>query len=361
MEKGKLTDIYDWIRPPEIREYLRKNHVLSMTEKLHIIESGICSIEKKYETIRKLYDMETDPAERELAFGMLSLYDWMYEELSTDRSGQVFVYYDIGYCEPGDVRSNRTGGILEMFRTYGEVMEHLRENWDFSPEKCNGDAEEIYHQGMVEKWCIVEGRMQEVLGLELFEMDGKVCFQRIEPLIYINRHRKLWEEKGVLLPERILFRLMADRYHNLPLPFEKGDIVCLHPPEWRYPLYGVLTIDEYGSRYIHMYFIRNYRLDSIDLGFWEFGMQGISSIQWLHPVENVRIPKDDQVLVDIGRYIKENSTSFRDSFCIMEDVVMDSGMPETAPKVIDMKPRTMIELFAEARKRGGCSEKNEPT
>lgn len=103
------------------------------------------------------------------------------------------------------------------------------------------------------------------------------------------------------------------------------------------------------------------REHSIDLGFWEFGMQGISSIQWLHPVETVDIPKDDQVLVDIGRYIKENATSFRDSFCIMEDVVIDPVMPENAPKVIDMKPRIMIELFAEARKRGGYSEKYEQT
>ena len=183
MKKREITDIYDWIRPPEIREYLRKNHTFSMKEKLRMIESGVCSVERKYEAIKRLYDMEVAPAERQLASRMLVLYDWMFEKLSTDRPGQVFAYYDIGYCGAGDVRANRTGGVLGMFRTYGEVMEHLRENWDFAPEKCIGDAEQISHQGMLEKWCVIDGRMQEVLGIEIFEMDGKVCFQRMEPLI----------------------------------------------------------------------------------------------------------------------------------------------------------------------------------
>ena len=348
--KSVSGDLYDWIRPTEIREYLRANHPLNMKEKLRIIDCALCPIEKKQDMIRHLCDTETSPKERELALKMSALYGWMFCELKEDRPGQAYLLYETRLREPEEIRSLGESGACEIFHTYGEMIDGISAIYGrLTTEGCT-EAEQIYHLGEVEKWIPIDGKMHEQLCLELFAMDGCICFQRIEPLIYTLHFKKQWESSGIILSSNDIHQLLDDYYHKLPLPFKSGTVVCLEPPELRRPLYGVLTVDadQFSISYVHMYYLKNYRLAEIDLGFWYF--RGCSSIQWLRSASAEELSDEQSVLIDIGNYLKKNVTSTWDSaFCIMEEVALDLNNPNAAPKAMKTKPRTMDEMVAEAK------------
>lgn len=113
-----MNDIFSWILSPEIRDYLRTARPLTTVEKVEIIDSGYCSVEEKYATLTSLLRRAENEDDKALLTDTLRLYDWAFEELHSQRPGQVFIFQRA-------MMSNGPYDVKGVFRTYEELTECL--------------------------------------------------------------------------------------------------------------------------------------------------------------------------------------------------------------------------------------------
>ncbi len=93
----------------------------------------------------------------------------------------------------------------------------------------------------------------------------------------------------------------SDIRNPFPLPFKLGDLVCLDPPYWGEPLYGVLGIYDALGRYINMAYIKGFQLRWISLTYWNIDLtNGWPVIHWLHHAVPSELPAEQELLADLS-------------------------------------------------------------
>ena len=115
-----MNDSFSWILSPEIRDYLRTARPLTTVEKVEIIDSGYRSVEEKYAALTSLLRGTENEDGKTLLTDTLRLYDWAFEELHSQRPGQVFLFQ-------AAILSNGPYEVKGVFRTYEELTEYLKE------------------------------------------------------------------------------------------------------------------------------------------------------------------------------------------------------------------------------------------
>lgn len=303
MDNTVKTDIYDWIGSEDIREYLRASHVLSVYEKALIISGAYRSIEDKRKALREILEESKNERDRTLVLELLRLYDWAFETLYNDEPGQIFTFREAHNCEIG-TGDELHGGIDSMFRTFEELKEGMRKYKDICFTYGNYENCNIRREGEIEKWIPINGKMESVIGFELFYIEGKICFRRFNPWLLMLHSRSEEFIKQIGVSDDTLNIHNTNEVNPLPFPFKTGDLVKLDPPEWDKPLYGVIGVFDPSDRYIFMAYISGTQFETLELRYWDIGYDsGFTVIDWLHFAHPSELPKGQKLLSEISGYI----------------------------------------------------------
>lgn len=173
-----MGDIYSWVLSPEIRDYLRTARPLTTVEKVEIIDSGYHSVEEKYAALTSLLRGTGNEDDKALLTDTLRLYDWAFEELHSQRPGQVFLFQKA-------IMSNGPYNVQEVFRTYEELTEYLKED-EMSYQNYSLEYPyAVSFEGFVDKWAEIDGKMQCVLGLTIFWWMEKSSYRTVSSAIWM--------------------------------------------------------------------------------------------------------------------------------------------------------------------------------
>ena len=93
-EDQTKLNVYDWVLSPEIREHMRTARPLTIEEKADIIDGGCRSIVDKYAALTALLRKAKRGEDKALLADLLKLYGWAFEELHSQRPGQVFLFQE---------------------------------------------------------------------------------------------------------------------------------------------------------------------------------------------------------------------------------------------------------------------------
>jgi len=289
-----MLDIYDWILSPEIRDYLRENHRLSVQEKIEIICGGWHSVEEKYTALRELLGEAESDMDKEEIQSLCRLFEWVFEELRRKRPGQIFTYDEcssIRAVSLSDALSHRFCGVERMFRTYEEL-------WDY----CGTD---LYYEAYVEKWAVVNGEMKEIIGLHLCsDDDGRAFIKDFAPK-YLEYCVKMKGMEAMGISMDAMTDYHGDRKSRLPLPFQSGDLVRLDIPDTDFQIYGVLYIWESCERFMQMAYIEDCRLKHFNMAYRDIdSTPGWRVIDWMHPAQPSELPEGQELLVELSSYVR---------------------------------------------------------
>ena len=242
-------DVYDWVLSPEIREHMRTARPLTIEEKADIIDGGCRPIVDKYAALTALLREADREEDKAILTDLLKLYDWAFEELHSRRPEQVFIFQETWWKD--DPLDHDPCGVQGVFRTYEELTDYLKEYEGYYEDPPLGYPDGIDFRGYVEKWAEVDGKMQSVLGLNIFLVDGKIIIQDFDPWYLESVRKDGYKELGI--------RYEAERIHSygtglttFPLPFRSGDLVQVEVPSMARPRYGVVAVVEALGRYVHM-------------------------------------------------------------------------------------------------------------
>lgn len=283
-----MNDIFSWILSPEIRDYLRTARPLTTKEKVEIIDSGYRSVEEKYAALTSLLREAENEEDKALLTDTLRLYDWAFEELHSRRPGQVFILQRA-------ILSDGPYDIEGVFRTYEELTECLKEEemscQDYSLEYPCG----VRFEGFVGKWAEIDGKMQCVLGLDIFLVDGKIIIQDCVLSDLDDDLKNRYKGNKAV-------RLRWTGNTTIPLPFHTGDLVQVETPEMVRPQYGVVIVKEAAGRdrrCIRMAYIENYYIEHMDLSYKNFDYSSHwRVIDWTHPIQPADLPEKYGMLAE---------------------------------------------------------------
>lgn len=283
-----MTNIYDWILSPEIRGYIQKNHVLSLREKVRIVCGGCRSIEEKYRTLGLLSEEAESREDTAFIRSLLRLYEWAFEELLAEHAGQVFVLMEHRGRSLDDVLNAKFEGIEQIFRTYSELQDCLKEYGRLYRNQ--------FRTASIEKWGMADGKMRQSMELH-------ICADR--GYAFIDRFDMPWEQyKRMNVPFETRVIHTGDYRTAIPLPFQNGDFVKIDIPTLHEPVYGVLQIFDALGRYMHLSYMENDRLKKLDMSYQDIGtLSGWRVIDWTHPVQQSELPQGQELLLEISKQI----------------------------------------------------------
>ncbi len=155
-------DVCGWVLSPEIRDYMRTARPLTIKEKADIIDGGCRPIADKYDALTALLREAEREEDKALLADLLKLYGWAFEELHSQRPGQVFLFQERRWKDGPLDRG--PCGVDRIFRTYEELTDYLKEYEGYCQNFPPGYPDGIDLRGYVEKWAQVDGKMQSVWG-----------------------------------------------------------------------------------------------------------------------------------------------------------------------------------------------------
>ena len=297
-ENQTKPDVYDWVLSPEIREHMRTARPLTVEEKADIIDSGCRPIVDKYAALTALLREADREEDKAILTDLLKLYGWAFEELHSRRPEQVFIFQETWWKD--DPLDHDPCGVQGVFRTYEELTDYLKEYEGYYEDPPLGYPDGIDFRGYVEKWAEVDGKMQSVLGLNIFLVDGKIIIQDFDPWYLESVRKDGYKELGI--------RYEAERIHSygtglttFPIPFRSGDLVQVEVPSMARPRYGVVAVVEALGRYVHMAYIENDCLECMDLSYRYYDLtSGWRVIDWTRPVQPSDLPEGYGLLTELS-------------------------------------------------------------
>lgn len=251
---------------------------------MEIIDSGYRSVEEKYAALTSLLREAENEEDKALLTDTLRLYDWAFEELHSQRPGQVFIFQMA-------ILSNGPYDVQGVFRTYEELTEYLKKE-EMSCQDCSLEYPcGVRFEGFVDKWAEIDGRMQYILGLDIFLVDGKIIIQSCVLSDLKNRYK---DNKAA--------RLRWTGNTTIPLPFHTGDLVQVETPEMVWPQYGVVIVKEAAERdrrCIRMAYIEKYYIEHMDLSYKNFDYSSRwRVIDWTRPIQPADLPEEYGLLAE---------------------------------------------------------------
>ncbi len=283
-----MTDIYSWVLSPEIRDYLRTARPLTTVEKVEIIDSGYRPIVEKYAALTSLLRRAENEDDKALLTDTLKLYDWAFEELHSQRPGQVFLFQ-------AAIMSNGPYEVKRVFRTYEELAECLKEEEMSCQNYLLEYPYAVSFEGFVDKWAEIDGKMQCVLGMAIFWVDGKIIIQDCVLCDLDDDIKNRYKGNKAA-------RLRRTGNTTIPLPFHTGDLVQVKTPEMAWPQYGVVLVKEAAGcnrRCIRMAYIENYCIEHMDLSYKNFDYSSNwRVIDWTRPIQPADLPEEYGMLAE---------------------------------------------------------------
>lgn len=299
-------DVYDWVLSPEIREYLRANHIFSVREKADIVHSGCRPVEEKRAALEILLGEAENREDWELIHDLLRLYDWSLDEMRDPRPKQVYLFLERRGCARiGEMRcqNDSTGNVAGVFDTYDQLMAHLKRleaEWE-----CGDAPERVDWVAYAEKWAMVDGEMDVTLGLYVYVGKGQLFIQRFKPWYLEQAQWKEWlKTAGIPCEVEGMFRGHSAE-NTLPLPFRNGDLVRVDIPDLEEPVYGVLNIAQLEKdRYIYLLYREDHCLHELNMSYQQIDIfSGWRVIDWTHPAAPEELPAGQELLAELSDYL----------------------------------------------------------
>lgn len=291
-----MTDFYDWVGSPEIREFLRREYPLSVQEKLELVCGAQRPLEEKYAALSDLLEEAERAEDREAVERELRLLRLAFGELRRLRPGQFYLCEDV-YTTREVGKLDTTRGERVIFQTCEEVLDYLG-----SREKELSSHLEIYNVPMwfrvsVEKWAPGGGRLEKLLELDFYLTDGAF-------------HPTMLQILGEPCAEGLEPTDWRMAFLELPLPFQTGDLVRLDPPVWERPLYAVLDIEAPPvlNRYNQTLSYHYLQYGDPDWGIVNHVTLDMYSewrlIDWTHPADPSELPPGQKLLGEISGAVR---------------------------------------------------------
>jgi len=290
-----MTDFYDWVGSPEIREFLRREYPLSVHEKLELVCGAQRPLEDKYAALSDLLEEAERIEDRDAVEGELRALRWAFGELRRLRPGQIYIC-EFVYTEQdvGNLRPHGMDGIV--FQTCGEVLDHLEQ---VKKERAPLPDWTCFS---VEKWAPGSGGMEKLLGLDFYLTGGRFRPTMLRPL------GEPWDTRPELNRTCLINWRMA--HLEIPLPFQTGDLVRLEPPVLKRPVYAVLDIENPPvlNRYnqiLSYHYLQYGDLDSGIVGYVTLDMYSEwRLIDWMHPAAPSELPPSQKILGEISGAVR---------------------------------------------------------
>lgn len=287
-----MFDVYAWIGSEEIREYLRRNYILSFKERLQLVRTAHRSMEERLAALGELQKEAVTPREKGLAGQVIRLYEFMLQEIQESHPGQFYIR-KLPLVAGG--RHGREPGRTFVYASYEEMLADIP---DGSMWECGEE---------VEKWELGENGVRELISFCLHPLDEKICVTRT--WLDDSRYEEADVSRTVIRQENRIDTGYSYRY-PYPLPFATGDLVCLDAPIYEEPLYGVMYSEYYGGQYVHMGIICEedgaWEFDLLDLSELEIEIySGYRVIDWLHHAEPEELPEEWKILGELAAYVTD--------------------------------------------------------
>ena len=319
-----MQNICEWIKSPEIRNYVQEDHTLSLKQKVEIISGACRPIEEKYKALKQISTATKDKKNQEFIQLLLNLYDKAFEELRNNQPSDVFVWMDQIPRTFDDVLNARTNGIWKILRTYNELQNAIRSFGNMFSYP--------FGTAYIEKWSLLNGKMQCTMTLRIcaengqgfidrFDLPlehckvretndiGSICnsFTGFQPFI---SHSPRISSTAPRIDLEVLRTHHGEYRTTIPLPFNNGDLVRLDIPALDNPVYGVLEVREAMGRYIYLAFIEDGYMKTINMSYQDIGeLSQWSVIDWMHPAQPSELPESNKLLIELSEYMKNNDTN----------------------------------------------------
>lgn len=320
-----LLNISEWIKSPEIRNYVQENHTLSCKQKVEIISGACRPIEEKYEALKQISTATKDKRNQEFIQLLLNLYDKAFEELRNNQPSDVFVWMNQSPHTFDDILNARTRGIDRILRTFDELQDAICFFGDTFSYPFSTTA-------YIEKWSLLNGKMQCTMTLRICADNGQgfidrfnlplehckvretndiggICdsFTGFQPFI---SHSPRISSTAPRIDLEVLRTHCGECRTTVPLPFKNGDLVRIDIPVLDKPVYGVLEVCKAIERHMHLTFIEDGYMKTINMSYQDIGeLSQWSVIDWMHPAQPFELPEINQLLVELSEYMKNNDTN----------------------------------------------------
>lgn len=262
------ADVYNLIRSPEIRDFLRKEVDLDIFDKEQIILHSYISIPQKLTMLKQL----SDTGSEEEAEQINEVYDILLEYMNQIYNPTVRTIFlleiEQPYLEDGSVKEESE--FVAAYDTVDELTEMME------AYSVNGMEMSLYGY-VIAVQVPQDEKLRQPFGFTLFWVDEKWQVKDID----------LYEKKSLRAQGYgdALFRLYGGE-RRYPLPFEDGSRLKLQMPFMEEPFCGILSSANAYGWYYHLYDEkdkeRKDHLNSINLSYAEIGLTSrYSSLDWI--------------------------------------------------------------------------------
>lgn len=263
------VDVYDLIRSPEIRDFLRKEGNLDIFDKEQIILHSYISIHQKMAMLKQLADIGNEE-EAGLIREMHNILAEYLDQIYHPAVRTIFMLENYQpYLDGCFIRENNT--LANAYDTVDEMIEEYLESYS-----QDGQGMSLYGLASVVQ-VPQDDKLRTPFAFTLFWIDGK--WQIKDIIVYDKKNLKT---RG--FSEDAVFRLIATG-GSYPLPFENGNRLKLQLPFMEEPFYGILSSwkDCYGQWYHHLYDENDIEeKKSIGLSYAEVDLTSLySSLDWI--------------------------------------------------------------------------------
>lgn len=292
-----MSEVYSWIRSPEIQEHIRKNFQPDVREQFRLIHGAYRPIKEKLSALWDLRSYAKEKEDKEFLHKVIAVYRLAIREIGQCGWGEIYLLnaalqfggdsglqaYPFSYI--GELAT-------EICHSYKAVEGSLWDPAEYCPLSCGYSVEKWQRRS---EWSIR-------VRFDLRAIDGKyqaVGFSLCDILfIQTGLTQDTW--RSICDP---------DTPHPYPLPFSTGDLVYLDAPLFEQRVYGVLCCwdsSDDGGRHMLLGYIENGRFASMDLSNHDiaFGGSGYRVIDWLHSASDTELPAEQAILSEIGTYLR---------------------------------------------------------
>lgn len=305
-----MLDVCDWIRSPEIREHIRKNHQLSMMERQALIRGAYRPVEEKLSALRELLNETETEHDKAFLAKAVAVYRLAIQEIRQCRRGEFYL------SETALQFGGDSGMQAYPFSYIGELQTELYTSYE-QINRFRGDPAKycpVSSGYTVAKWQR-KGEWGVLVRFDQKPIDGKYQATKFFLCDALMKQTGFTQEEWSESCD-------PSAPHPYPLPFSTGDLVCLNAPLFEDPVYGVLCCwtDEDGERYMILGYIENGRFAPMDLSNHDIaiGGSGYRVVDWLHHVPDTELPAGQELLGEIGAHLRrlnyENSLNAKKRF-----------------------------------------------
>jgi len=291
-----MDDIYSWILSPEIREYLRGHYHPDLLEKQALIRSAYRPVEEKLSALQELRREAETEEERVFLEKVIETYRLAIREIRLCRRNEFYL------CRTALQFGGDTGLYAYPFNYLGEIETEICRSY----EELSGGDPSVYCPVScgytVEKWRC--GKVWE----PMFSFDLRPMGKEYRTTRFYLYDALL--ERISLTREEMERSCGPEERHPYPLPFSTGDLVCLDPPLFERPVYGILcswiSAAYDGKRFTLLGYIENGQFRPMDLSEQEiaFDGSGYRVIDWLRRASPEELPAGQGIFREIGTRLR---------------------------------------------------------